>query len=316
MFFDGERNLSALMLSGDLLRVVGFGFSLGFCIGLQIFVGVLLSWIFFSCYLNSNWFFVLFIMMDFDLGFILRSFHIVLTSLIFFVLYNHLLKCIFLCLLFDSHLIVWAVGFIIYIFIMIVAFIGYLLPCTSMSYWGLTVISNILATVPLIGTWFCYWFWGSEYISDYTLVKLHSIHIFVPFLLLFFVVFHFFTLHFFISSDGLSDRFVFYQERLFFYSYYLLRDLCFLFNILLGLTYAVTINWYFVFHEESWIVVNVLKTSDKILPFLIEQVNTPEKGIFVEGDGRKISEQGMRLRKDWVGQRGPEGDNGEGSRLD
>lgn len=48
--------------------------------------------------------------------------------------------------------------------------------------------------------------------------------------------------------------------------FYYLRDLFLFFNILLGLCYFVCINWYFVFHEESWIVVDILKTSDKILP--------------------------------------------------
>lgn len=254
------------MLSGDLIRFVGLGFNLGFSMGFQIIIGVLLSWIFFSCYIDANWFYVLFIMMDFDLGFIIRSFHIVLTSFIYLILYSHIFKTIFLCLLFDSHLLVWTVGFIIFILVMLIAFIGYILPCTSMSYWGLTVISNILATVPIIGIWFCYWFWGSEYISDYTLVKLHAIHIFLPFILIFLIIAHIFTLHYFLSSDGLTDRFAFYYERYYFFLFYLIRDLLMGCQCLLGILYLVNIYWFFVFHEESWIVVNTLKTSDKILP--------------------------------------------------
>lgn len=125
----------------------------------------------------------------------------------------HLFKAIFLCLLFDSSLIVWLVGFIIFVFVVLIAFIGYILPATSMSYWGLTVLSNVLATVPMIGIWLCYWVWGSEYISDFTLLKMHSLHVFLPFVLLFVVVFHLFCIHYFLSSDGLYDRFSFYYER-------------------------------------------------------------------------------------------------------
>jgi quinol-cytochrome oxidoreductase complex cytochrome b subunit len=175
----------------------------------------MLSWLFFSCFICMNWIFVLFIMLDFDLGFILRSLHIVFTSLIYLLLYIHLFKAIFLCLLFDSSLLVWLVGFIIFIFIVLIAFIGYILPATSMSYWGLTVLSNVLATVPIIGIWLCYWVWGSEYISDFTLLKMHSLHVFLPFVLLFVVVFHLFCIHYFLSSDGLYDRFSFYYERFF-----------------------------------------------------------------------------------------------------
>lgn len=180
--------------------------------------------------------------------------------------YLHLFKAIFLCLLFDSSLIVWLVGFIIFIFIVLIAFIGYILPATSMSYWGLTVLSNVLATVPIIGIWLCYWVWGSEYISDFTLLKMHSLHVFLPFVLLFVVIFHLFCIHYFLSSDGLYDRFSFYYERFFFFSLYYIRDTLLFLNIVLCLSYVVCINWYFVFHEESWIIVDVLKTSDKILP--------------------------------------------------
>jgi ubiquinol-cytochrome c reductase cytochrome b subunit len=266
VFFILFRNLCCLLLSGDLFRLYGLGFSLGFCILLQVFVGVGLSWLFFSCFVCVNWVFILFVMLDFDLGFVLRSLHICFTSFIFLILYIHIFKVIFLCLLFDSHLLVWGIGFIIFLLIIVIAFLGYILPCTSMSYWGLTVISNVLATVPVIGIYLCNWIWGSEFINDYTLVKVHSIHIFLPFLLGFVVIAHFFALHYFLSSDGLMDRFAFYYERYFFFMLYYLRDLYLVLNLFFIFAYFICIYWYFVFHEESWEIVNILKTSDKILP--------------------------------------------------
>jgi len=151
-------------------------------------------------------------------------------------------------------------------FFIVIAFIGYVLPCTQMSFWGLTVFSNILTTVPIIGLWICYWIWGCEFIQDFTLFKVHSLHIVFPFLLLFVVLCHFFCLHYFMSSDGFCDRFAFYVERLFFYMWYLLRDLFFLYLLFGCLFYVLLIWWYFVFHEESWLVCNVLQTPDKVIP--------------------------------------------------
>lgn len=259
------RNVCNHVLSGCLTRIYGLGFNLAILMVLQILVGVCLACIFFNCYLSLNWFFVLFIW-DFDLGFILRSLHISFTSLIYLLLYIHILKVIFILILFDTHLLVWFIGFLIYIFVVIIAFIGYVLPCTMMSYWGLTVFSNILATVPILGLWLCYWIWGCEFINDFTLLKLHSLHIVFPILLLFLIVLHFFCLHYFLSSDGFYDRFTFYTERLLFCFWYYLRD-CFIFLLIITIySYFIIINWYFVFHEESWVIVNVLKTSDKILP--------------------------------------------------
>lgn len=264
-FFCSGEERKALLTSGCLLRVYGVGFSLGFFIVLQIVCGLCLSWVFFNSFLNSNWFFILYIF-DFDFGFVIRSVHICFTSFIFFLLYVHIFKCISLNILFDSHILVWIVGFFIFLLIIVIAFIGYVLPCTMMSYWGLTVFSNILATVPLIGQWLCYWIWGSEFINDFTLVKLHVLHIVFPFFLLFFVFFHLFCLHYFMSSDAFCDRFAFYSERLLFFSWFFLRDAFLAFFLILFILYFVFINWYFVFHEESWAIVEILKTSDKILP--------------------------------------------------
>lgn len=253
------------MLSGCLFRIYGVGFSLAFFICMQIICGACLAWIFFSCFICTNWYFVLFLW-DFDLGFVIRSVHVVFTSLLYFLLYVHIFKCIVLIILFDSHVLVWFIGFLLFIFLIIIAFIGYVLPCTMMSYWGLTVFSNILATVPVLGLWLCYWIWGSEFINDFTLVKLHVLHVLLPFLLIMVLIIHMFALHYFLSSDAFCDRFAFYCERVCFAMWFYLRDLFLAFNILMVVMYFIFINWYFVFHEESWVIVDTLKTADKILP--------------------------------------------------
>ena len=133
-------------------------------------------------------------------------------------------------LVFDCCLLVWFVGFFIFFVVIVIAFIGYVLPLTQMSYWGLTVFSNILTTVPIVGVLLCYWVWGCEFIMDFTLIKVHSLHLILPFVLVLMVFWHFFCLHYFMSSDGFCDRFVLYCERLLFYSWYLLRDLFFLYG--------------------------------------------------------------------------------------
>lgn len=265
LFFILFRNVCNLITSGCIYRIYGLGFSLAGAMAVQIISGICLSCMFFNCYLSLNWYFILFLW-DFDLGFIVRSLHICFTSLIYFLMYLHIVKAIVLLILFDSHILVWFIGFILYVFIILIAFIGYVLPCTMMSYWGLTVFSNILATVPIFGNWLCCWIWGCEFINDFTLLKLHSLHILLPFILLLVIVLHFFCLHYFMSSDGFSDRFTFYVERLIFCMWFYIRD-CFVFLvIILVFSYFVILNWYFVFHEESWVIVDVLKTSDKILP--------------------------------------------------
>jgi len=160
----------------------------------------------------------------------------------------------------------WFLGIFIFFLIFGLAFLGYILPMTQMSFWGLTVFSNLLAAVPLFGFKLCLWLWGCEFIQDVTLIKLHSLHIFLPFILMFFIFFHFFVLHFILSSDGFFDRYCFVMERLLFLSWYFLRDVLFFFLFFLSAQYFFFINWFFVFHEESFLKADNLKTPEKVIP--------------------------------------------------
>ena len=44
-----------------------------------------------------------------------------------------------------------AAGLIIYLLMMATAFMGYVLPWGQMSFWGATVITNILGALPVVG---------------------------------------------------------------------------------------------------------------------------------------------------------------------
>lgn len=258
------KNLYTLITSNDLSKVYCVGFILGFFFCFQILSGVLLSFIYNNNF-NNCWFSVI-NMIDFEAGFLIRSIHITGTSFIYFNLYLHIFKTFLYTILHNTSFLIWLIGFIIYFLSVIIAFIGYVLPLTQMSYWGLTVFSNILSTLPFIGKILCYWVWGSEFIQDFTLIKVHSLHIFLPFILLFFIVFHFFFLHYFLSSDTFDDRFCFYYEKNIFIYFFLFRDLFVSLFYFYFFTYFLYINWYFVFHEESFEIVNTMKTSDKIIP--------------------------------------------------
>jgi len=246
VFFVLFRNLCALVTSGDLFRVYCVGFVLSFLVCFQVWSGFMLSWVFVVGFVLC-WSGVLVFVFDFEVGFFLRSVHIVVTSLVYGFLYVHVFRCFFLLLLFDVSLLVWCVGGFLYGVVVFVAFMGYVLPCTQMSYWGLTVFSNVVSVVPFFGLVLCYWLWGCEYIQDFTLVKCHAFHVILPLLLLGFVVFHFFCLHYFLSSDGFCERFVFCYERVLFVLWFYFRDLGFCVCLLCGYGYCVFCYWYFVF---------------------------------------------------------------------
>merc|ERR1712146_846563 len=252
-------------VSSSFFNVFTFAFFLFFCcVLLQCLTGLVLAWMFFNLF-DCCWFSIL-SFCDFEFGFFIRSCHLTFVSLVFLFMFLHFCKVFMFFLMFDFSFSVWYVGFLVFVCCVLLTFLGYVLPCTQMSYWGLTVFSNLFTAVPLFGSLLVSWFWGSDFIQDFTLLKCHILHIVLPFVFLLFVCLHLFVLHFYMSSDGFLDRFCFYCERLIFCAFVLVRDLFFCVFFCCLFVFCVLVVWFFVFHEESFILCNVLKTSDKILP--------------------------------------------------
>jgi len=49
------------------------------------------------------------------------------------------------------RVLLWSIGVIIFVCMMGTAFLGYVLVWGSMSFWGATVITNLLSAIPWIG---------------------------------------------------------------------------------------------------------------------------------------------------------------------
>ena len=78
---------------------------------------------------------------------------------------------------------------------MATAFIGYVLPWGQMSFWGATVITNLLSAIPYIGTDIVQWVWGGFSVSNATLNRFYSLHYLFPFLLVALAAVHLICLH-------------------------------------------------------------------------------------------------------------------------
>ena len=56
----------------------------------------------------------------------------------------------------------WFSGILLFFFLMTTAFIGYVLPFGQMSFWGATVITNLLSPFPSLIEWVC----GGHYVYN------------------------------------------------------------------------------------------------------------------------------------------------------
>lgn len=254
---------SKSVLSMDLTKLFSIGFNLGMCCATQIVLGFMLCW----TYSNSmnDAFQIMYSINDNEFGSIMRLSHSTMASMIYVLLFIHMSKVYIYNLVFDSSVLVWMSGVLIFALLIVLTFLGYVLPMTQMSYWGLTVFSNIISTIPVLGNMVVYWFWGGEFINEFTLLKVHVIHIALPLVMMGVVIIHLFLLHQYLSSDSI-DRFAFYNERILFMYWFYFRDLNIMLMIMLVLQYFIYIYWSFVFHEESFIIVNPQKTPEKVMP--------------------------------------------------
>ncbi|KAL0953080.1 hypothetical protein HGRIS_005418 [Hohenbuehelia grisea] len=96
----------------------------------------------------------------------------------------------------------------------------YVLPFGQMSYWGATVITNLLSAIPFFGQDLVELIWGGFSVSNATLNRFFSLHYLLPFLLAALAVAHLIALHTHgsnnpngVTSNG--DRYAFHPYFIF-----------------------------------------------------------------------------------------------------
>jgi quinol-cytochrome oxidoreductase complex cytochrome b subunit len=91
--------------------------------------------------------------------------------------------------------VLWILGCIIYLLMIITAFMGYVLPWGQMSFHGAVVITNLLGAIPLVGPAITTWLWGGFAVDDPTLNRFFSLHYLLPFVIAGVVALHIWALH-------------------------------------------------------------------------------------------------------------------------
>merc|ERR1712199_128462 len=176
------------------------GFLLGVAIMLQIVTGIFLA-LHYTSDLNSAYFSVFFLIREVYYGWSLRYFHSSGASFVFLFLLLQLGRAIFYGSYFYNPNIYFS-GILLLFFLMAIAFMGYVLPFGQMSFWGATVITNLLSPFPSLVEWIC----GGYCVHCPTLKRFFLFHFIFPFLLCGFLFLHLFYLHFHVSSLSHPDN--------------------------------------------------------------------------------------------------------------
>src|ERR1700748_1720566 len=123
------------------------------------------------------------IMRDVNNGWIIRYTHANVATFFFIFVYMHIARGLYYGSDKSPRVLVWSIGVIIFVLMMATAFLGYVLPYGQMSFWGATVITNLLSAIPGFGPDLVELIWGGFSVSNATLNRFFSLHYLLPFVL-------------------------------------------------------------------------------------------------------------------------------------
>nr|YP_026063.1 cytochrome b [Aleurodicus dugesii]AAS77753.1 cytochrome b [Aleurodicus dugesii] len=238
-----------------------FGSLLGLIFMIQFMTGLFLTF-HYASNINVAFDSVIHIMRDVNSGWLLRYMHINGASFFFIFIYIHIGRGLYY-FSFKKKL-VWISGVMILLLLMMIAFMGYILPWGQMSFWGATVITNLLSAIPIWGDLIVSWIWGGFSVGNATLNRFYSFHFFFPFILIFLIFFHLLFLHIDGSSNslGLNNTY----DKIKFYPYYLLKDYMGFMFFFFFFIIIIFFNPLILSDSENFIMANSLITPIHIQP--------------------------------------------------
>jgi len=238
-----------------------FGSLLGLCLILQIVTGIFLT-IHYSANIIIAFDSVIHICRDVNYGWTIRTVHANGASFFFFCLYFHVGRGIYYGSFIYTQ--TWIVGVLLLFLTIGTAFIGYVLPWGQISFWGATVITNLLSAIPYLGVDLVQWIWGGFAVDNATLTRFLSFHFVLPFIIAALVIIHLLFLHQTGSNNPLGlNRNI---DKIAFHPYFTFKDIVGGLIILLLLIILTLISPYYLGDPDNFIPANPLVTPIHIQP--------------------------------------------------
>nr|AXS66589.1 cytochrome b [Cleroidea sp. 6 KM-2017] len=256
-----NNSLIDLPTPSNISILWNYGSLLGLCLMIQIITGIFLAMHYcpnIELAFNS----VAHICRDVNYGWLIRTIHANGASFFFICLYIHVGRGMY----YSSYTLelTWMIGVLILFITMATAFLGYVLPWGQMSFWGATVITNLLSAIPYLGNSIVQWVWGGFAVDNATLTRFFSFHFLCPFIIAALVMVHLLFLHQTGSNNplGMNSNI----DKIPFHPYFSYKDILgFLIMTLLLITLTL-ISPYYLGDPDNFIPANPLVTPIHIQP--------------------------------------------------
>nr|AXS65639.1 cytochrome b [Histeroidea sp. 4 KM-2017] len=238
-----------------------FGSLLGLCLMIQILTGLFLA-MHYTPNVESAFNSVVHICRDVNYGWLLRTTHANGASFFFICLFMHTGRGMY----FSSYNLAntWTVGVIILFATMGTAFLGYVLPWGQMSFWGATVITNLVSAIPYLGVDIVQWIWGGFAVDNATLTRFFAFHFILPFIVSALVMIHLLFLHQTGSNNpmGLNSN----HDKIPFHPYFTIKDIMGFIIMTMTLIMLTLMNPYMLGDPDNFTPANPLVTPVHIQP--------------------------------------------------
>nr|ATA58340.1 cytochrome b [Bolivaritettix yuanbaoshanensis] len=238
-----------------------FGSLLGLCLMIQLITGLFLA-MHYTADIEMAFKSTIHICRNVNNGWLMRTLHMNGASMFFICLYLHVGRGLY----YESFLLTetWTVGVIIMFLTMATAFIGYVLPWGQMSFWGATVITNLLSAIPYMGNQLVQWIWGGYAVDNPTLSRFLSLHFIMPFIIMAMVMMHLLFLHQTGSNNplGLKNN----QEKIPFHPFFSIKDSITMLMMIMIVMMISLYSPYMLGDPDNFIPANPLSTPPHIQP--------------------------------------------------
>nr|APC60659.1 cytochrome b [Phyllomys pattoni] len=238
-----------------------FGSLLGVCLALQIITGLFLA-MHYTADTTTAFSSVTHICRDVNYGWLIRYTHANGASMFFIFLYFHIGRGIYYGS--YTYMETWNIGVILLFTVMATAFMGYVLPWGQMSFWGATVITNLLSAIPYIGPTLVEWIWGGFSVDKATLTRFFAFHFILPFIITAMVMIHLLFLHETGSNNpsGLNSD----SDKIPFHPYYTIKDILGILFMMIALMMLILFSPDLLGDPDNYTPANPLNTPPHIKP--------------------------------------------------
>lgn len=204
------------------------------------------------------------IMRDVNFGWLLRYLHANGASFFFVAVYCHIFRGLFYSSYIYPRQMLWVIGVLIFLLMILSAFLGYVLPWGQMSFWAATVITNLASAIPYFGFSIVIWLWGGFAVDNPTLNRFFSFHFLFPFIILALVFLHLIFLHEAKSNNPLGVKPIY--DNIPFSPYYIIKDFFAVIWFFIFLSIFVFFIPNYLGHTDNYIEANPMVTPTHIVP--------------------------------------------------